>query len=126
MLVRLAGLAMRDRDRGRLQFSPSREELAQVGIGEEIHGLARLLDHVIRLQLARRLTVASGLSAERLEVQLELVGRLNSELAPFRILTGIEVDILEDGHWISATTCLTGSMSWWRACTRNCECRLNR
>jgi putative hydrolase len=62
-----------------------------------MHGLARLLDHVIRLQLARRLTVASGLTAERLEVQLELVGRLNSELAPFRILTGIKVDILEDG-----------------------------
>jgi putative hydrolase len=44
-----------------------------------------------------RLTVANGLSAERLEQQLELVGRLNTELAPFRILTGIEVDILEDG-----------------------------
>ncbi len=26
-----------------------------------------------------------------------MLGRLNSELAPFRILTGIEVDILEDG-----------------------------
>jgi putative hydrolase len=44
-----------------------------------------------------RLTVANGLSAGRLEQQLELVGRLNDELAPFRILTGIEVDILEDG-----------------------------
>jgi len=44
-----------------------------------------------------RLTVANGLSAERLERQLELVGRLNAELAPFRLLTGIEVDILADG-----------------------------
>jgi putative hydrolase len=44
-----------------------------------------------------RLTVANGLSAERLEQQLELIQRLNAELAPFRILTGIEVDILEDG-----------------------------
>jgi putative hydrolase len=44
-----------------------------------------------------RLTVASGLSPERLRAQLELVSRLNAELAPFRILTGIEVDILEDG-----------------------------
>jgi putative hydrolase len=44
-----------------------------------------------------RLTVANGLSAERLREQLKLVGRLNAELAPFRILTGIEVDILEDG-----------------------------
>jgi putative hydrolase len=44
-----------------------------------------------------RLTVANGLSAERLEQQLDLVGRLNTEMAPFRILTGIEVDILTDG-----------------------------
>jgi len=44
-----------------------------------------------------RLTVANGLSAERLEQQLELVRGLNAELAPFRILTGIEADILADG-----------------------------
>jgi putative hydrolase len=44
-----------------------------------------------------RLTVANGLSAERLEAELALVHRLNERLAPFRILTGIEVDILEDG-----------------------------
>ena len=44
-----------------------------------------------------RLTVAHGLDAVRLRKQLELVGTLNQELAPFRILTGIEVDILEDG-----------------------------
>jgi putative hydrolase len=44
-----------------------------------------------------RLTVANGLSAQRLEAQLELVRQLNAQLAPFRILTGIEVDILEDG-----------------------------
>jgi putative hydrolase len=44
-----------------------------------------------------RLTVANGLSAERLEDQLDLIGRLNADFAPFRILTGIEVDILEDG-----------------------------
>ncbi len=44
-----------------------------------------------------RLTVARGLSAERLRAQLDLVVELNAELAPFRILTGIEVDILENG-----------------------------
>jgi putative hydrolase len=44
-----------------------------------------------------RLTVANGLSIERLRQQLELIGELNAEFAPFRILTGIEVDILEDG-----------------------------
>ena len=45
-----------------------------------------------------RLTVARGLTRERLEAQLDLVERINSELAPFRYLTGIEVDILEDGR----------------------------
>ncbi len=44
-----------------------------------------------------RLTVAHGLDATRLREQLDRVGELNAELAPFRILTGIEVDILEDG-----------------------------
>ncbi len=44
-----------------------------------------------------RLTVAHGLDAERLRRQLEVVAELNAQLAPFRILTGIEVDILEDG-----------------------------
>ena len=44
-----------------------------------------------------RLTIAHGLSAERLEQQLAAVATLNQQLAPFRILTGIEVDILEDG-----------------------------
>ena len=43
------------------------------------------------------LTVANGLTAERLERQLDEVAGLNAELAPFRILTGIEVDILSDG-----------------------------
>ncbi|MFC7583195.1 PHP domain-containing protein [Nonomuraea antimicrobica] len=44
-----------------------------------------------------RLTVAKGLSAERLERQLEVVAKLNERLAPFRILTGIEVDVNPDG-----------------------------
>jgi putative hydrolase len=55
------------------------------------HEWIALTDH------SPRLTVANGLSAERLEAQLRLVDELNSELAPFQILTGIEVDILEDG-----------------------------
>ena len=44
-----------------------------------------------------RLTVAHGLDAERLARQLDVVAELNEALAPFRILTGIEVDILVDG-----------------------------
>ncbi len=56
------------------------------------HRYLVLTDH------SARLTVAHGLDAERLRQQLEVVGALNEEMAPFRILTGIEVDILEDGR----------------------------
>jgi putative hydrolase len=44
-----------------------------------------------------RLTVAHGLDAERLRRQLDLIAAMNEDLAPFRLLTGIEVDILDDG-----------------------------
>jgi putative hydrolase len=44
-----------------------------------------------------RLTVAHGLNAERLRAQLREVAQLNEELAPFRILHGMEVDINLDG-----------------------------
>jgi putative hydrolase len=44
-----------------------------------------------------RLTVARGLTPERLREQLDVIEALNRELFPFRILSGIEVDILEDG-----------------------------
>lgn len=44
-----------------------------------------------------RLTVAQGLDRHRLLAQLEEIAALNVTLAPFRVLTGMEVDILEDG-----------------------------
>lgn len=44
-----------------------------------------------------RLTVANGLSPERLRRQLDVVAELNETWAPFRLLTGIECDILADG-----------------------------
>lgn len=60
---------------------------------------ARELGHeyLVLTDHSPRLTVANGLSAERLSRQLDVVAALNAELAPFRILTGIEVDILDDG-----------------------------
>ena len=65
----------------------------------EMAEAARELGHeyIVLTDHSPRLTVANGLSRERLLAQLEEVARLNAELAPFRILTGIEVDILEDG-----------------------------
>jgi putative hydrolase len=56
------------------------------------HDYMALTDH------SPSLSIAHGLDGERLETQLELLTKLNEELAPFRILTGIEVDILEDGR----------------------------
>lgn len=44
-----------------------------------------------------RLTIAHGLNRERLLEQLDEIDRVREEVAPFRILTGMEVDILEDG-----------------------------
>ncbi|NGN65511.1 PHP domain-containing protein [Streptomyces sp. A7024] len=55
------------------------------------HEWAVLTDH------SPRLTIARGLSPERLREQLRVVAGLNAGWAPFRLLTGIECDILEDG-----------------------------
>lgn len=55
------------------------------------HEYMALTDH------SPRLTVANGLTAERLREQLKVLDQLNEKLAPFRILRGIEVDILDDG-----------------------------
>ncbi|MFI6594876.1 PHP domain-containing protein [Nonomuraea sp. NPDC050536] len=55
------------------------------------HSYLALTDH------SPRLKVANGLSADRLRRQLDVVAELNERLAPFRILTGIEVDINLDG-----------------------------
>ena len=65
----------------------------------EMAEAARDLGHeyLVLTDHSARLTVAHGLNAERLRAQLDVLAELNEELAPFRILTGIEVDILEDG-----------------------------
>jgi putative hydrolase len=62
--------------------------LAAMDLG---HDYLAITDH------SPRLTVAHGLTAERLRAQIEQIEALNRAIAPFRVLTGIEVDILEDG-----------------------------
>ncbi|HLL69583.1 MAG TPA: PHP domain-containing protein [Micromonosporaceae bacterium] len=72
--------------------------LAAIDLG---HEYLVLTDH------SPRLTVARGLSADRLREQLDVVAAINERLSglaadgalarPFRLLTGIEVDILADG-----------------------------
>jgi len=66
------------------------EEMARAAAGLG-HEYLAVTDH------SPRLKVAKGLTADRLREQLDRIARLNEELAPFRVLTGIEVDILEDG-----------------------------
>ncbi len=55
------------------------------------HEYCALTDH------SPRLTIANGLSPQRLREQLEVIDGLRERFAPMRILTGIEVDILDDG-----------------------------
>ena len=62
--------------------------LAAVEIGHEYQAIT---DH------SPRLTVANGLSPARLRAQIATIDRANEVLAPFRLLRGIEVDILDDG-----------------------------
>src|SRR5215207_5514025 len=66
------------------------EEMARVARlqGREYQALT---DH------SPRLTVANGLTADRLRQQLDVVAAVDSAYDDFRLLPGIEVDILEDG-----------------------------
>ena len=75
---------------------------------EEMARAGRALGHeyMVLTDHSPRLTVANGLTAQRLRQQLDVVAEVNAVLAqeaadevakPFRLLTGIECDILEDG-----------------------------
>ena len=55
------------------------------------HDYLALTDH------SPRLTIARGLSPERLTEQLEVIAEINEAYDDFRLLPAIEVDILEDG-----------------------------
>lgn len=54
-------------------------------------------DYVVATDHSARLTIAHGLSEERLHQQLEELVELNELFAPFQILSGMEVDIFADG-----------------------------
>jgi putative hydrolase len=96
------GTALRELVRGDLHAHTSASDgatpmadmlLAAVAIGHEYQAIT---DH------SPRLTVANGLSAARLREQVAQVAAVNAGLPavldrPFRLLTGIEVDILHDG-----------------------------
>jgi putative hydrolase len=58
-------------------------------------------EYMVLTDHSARLTIAHGLSEERLTNQLDEIARINADIVDaghdFRILTGMEVDILEDG-----------------------------
>ena len=58
---------------------------------------ARGYDYMALTDHSRSLTITNGLSLERLEEARRQVAQLNHRLAPFVILLGTEMDILEDG-----------------------------
>ncbi len=58
---------------------------------------ARGLEYLAITEHSRRLTVARGLTPQRLLAQMDEIDRLNAELKGVMLLKGIEVDILEDG-----------------------------
>lgn len=62
--------------------------LAAMGLGREYLAVT---DH------SPRLRVANGLSAARLRAQVAQVRSLAAAVSPFDVLTGIEVDVLDDG-----------------------------
>jgi putative hydrolase len=67
---------------------------------EQMADAARALGHryIVLTDHSPRLTVAHGLNAERLRAQLDEIAALNEAATDgFRILSGIEVDILTDG-----------------------------
>jgi putative hydrolase len=98
-----AGQALRDRLRGDLHAHTDASDgsspltdmaLAAIEVGHEYQAIT---DH------SPRLTVANGLSPERLRAQMRTIEAVNDSLAtaapdrPFRLLSGIEVDVLDDG-----------------------------
>ncbi len=89
--------------------------------GAELRAMARAAqslghDYLVATDHSARLTVAHGLSVERLAQQLDEIEQLNAEFAPFRILTGMEVDILDDGsldlpdEWLARLDVVIGSV----------------
>jgi DNA polymerase (family 10) len=55
------------------------------------------LEYLAITEHSKRLTVAHGLDATRLTKQIDQIRRLNDVLEGVTVLTGIEVDILDDG-----------------------------
>jgi DNA polymerase (family 10) len=71
----------------------------QAGLEEMVLAAQALgLDYLAITDHSRHLTVANGLTPERLAAQMEEIDALNERIPGITVLKGIEVDILEDGR----------------------------
>lgn len=61
-------------------------------------GAARGLGYLCITDHSQALTVANGLTPDRLRAQLDEIDALNADGAPLRVLKGLEVDILAEGE----------------------------
>ena len=73
--------------------SDGRDTIRDMALAAKAAGLS----YVAVTEHSRRLTVARGLDPQRLAKQIDEIDRLNGTLSGVTVLTGIEVDILEDG-----------------------------
>ena len=75
------------------RWTDGHDSVREMAVAAAARGLAYLAitDH------SRRLTVARGLDPQRLRTQCDEIARESAKLADIALLTGIEVDILEDG-----------------------------
>ena len=73
--------------------SDGHASLAEMAAAAKASGLG----YLAITEHSQRLTVAHGLTAERLLKQIDAIDRLNETLKGITLLKGIEVDILEDG-----------------------------
>jgi putative hydrolase len=63
-------------------------------------------DYLVLTDHSPRLKIANGLSTERLSRQLRVIDSISSAVGDFRLLKGIEVDILDDGSLDQSTEML--------------------
>lgn len=95
---KLPRLITRDQLRGDLHVhtkaSDGRNSIAEMVDAARKAGL----EYIAITEHSRHLTVAHGLDPVRLRKQMAEIDRINDGLKGFRVLKGIEVDILEDGN----------------------------
>jgi len=67
------------------------KEMAEAARDQRGYQYLAVTDH------SQSLTIASGMSIEELKAQLQEIDELNKELKDFKVLKGVEVDILKNG-----------------------------